>query len=186
MITRQGRSLAHPGRAVPARFGTVGRALAAVRRIAVAPFVIVGTLACGSGSAQTLSTAAYKDYMLQCAGCHRYDGNGVAQRGVPSFRNSIGLLASLPAGRDYMIRVPGAAQSQLSNAELANVLNWAVMTYSPEQAGPDFRPFTANEIGAARPYRFDDVTTVRKALASTLAEQGHTLAPYTFGNNPEQ
>lgn len=140
-------------------------------------------LACGSCVAQTASLAAYKDYMLQCAGCHRYDGKGVTQQGVPSFRNSIGLLASLPAGRDYMIRVPGAAQSQLNNADLAKVLNWAVMTYSPDEAGPDFKPFTASEVGAARPYRFDDVARQRKALDAALKEKGHALAPYTYGTN---
>ncbi|NYT37318.1 cytochrome C [Allopusillimonas soli] len=129
------------------------------------------------------STAAYKDYMLQCAGCHRYDGTGVARNGVPSFRNSIGLLAALPQGRDYMIRVPGAAQSQLSNAELANVLNWAVMQFSPGQAGLGFRLFTATEVGASRQQRFDDVARVRRALAARIAESGHHLAPYTFGKN---
>jgi|GEM_PF-662866 len=132
------------------------------------------------------SISAYKDYMLQCAGCHRFDGTGASQRGVPSFRNSIGFLAGLPAGRDYMIRVPGAAQSQLSNAELADVLNWAVITFSAEQASADFKPFTANEVGAARPYRFDDVAAVRKRLASRLAEQGQMLAPYLYGVNQAQ
>lgn len=131
------------------------------------------------------STAAYKDYMLQCAGCHRYDGAGVSQKAVPSFRNSVGFLAMLPAGRDYMIRVPGAAQSQLGNAELAAVLNWIVATYGPDRAASGFRPFTPSEVGAARPYRFDDVAPVRRALDQQLAEQGHQLSPYTFGENTD-
>jgi len=130
------------------------------------------------------STAAYKDYMLQCAGCHRFDGGGAARRGVPSFRGSIGLLADTPAGRDYMVRVPGAAQSQLSDAELANVLNWAVLTYGP--AVPDFQAFTAAEVGAARPHRFNDVARVRRELAGQLARKGRVLAPYTYGMNPAQ
>ena len=53
------------------------------------------------------SVSAYKDYMLNCGGCHRYDGEGVARNAVPSFRNSIGLFTRLPEGREYMIRVPG-------------------------------------------------------------------------------
>lgn len=129
------------------------------------------------------STAAYKDYMLQCAGCHRFDGKGAPSRGVPSFRQSIGLLTRLPAGREYMIRVPGAAQSQLTNAELANVLNWVVATYSPGQLPRDFKAFTASEVGAVRPYRFNDVAPVRRRLTEELKAQGHELAPYTFGSN---
>jgi len=132
------------------------------------------------------SLSAYQDYMLQCAGCHRFDGTGASQRGVPSFRNSIGLLAGAPEGRDYMIRVPGAAQSQLDDAELADVLNWAVLTFSPEQISAGFTPFTANEVNAARPHRFDDVAAVRKRLAKQLAEKGQTLAPYLYGVNPSQ
>ena len=74
------------------------------------------------------SSQAFKDYMLQCAGCHRYDGQGLTHRGIPNFNQSIGLFTRLPAGRDYMIRVPGASQSQLDNADLARVLNWIVAT----------------------------------------------------------
>jgi|SRR5690606_15443678 len=136
-------------------------------------------------SAYAASTSAYKDYMLQCAGCHRYDGAGVSHRAVPSFRNSVGFLTALPAGRDYMIRVPGAAQSQLNNAELADVLNWIVATYSPDWPASDFRPFTSSEVGAARPYRFDDVAPVRLELERQLSNQGYELSPYSFGINPE-
>ncbi len=146
--------------------------------------VMLASAACAAQTRSTASLAAYKDYMLQCAGCHRYDGTGVTRQGVPSFRDSIGLLAGLPAGRDYMIRVPGAAQSQLSNAELAAVLNWAVMTYGPHQAGAASRPFTAGEVGAARQHRFDDVARARKAVAQAIAAQGQALAPYTYGSNP--
>ncbi|CAM5201451.1 Cytochrome c in methylamine utilization cluster OS=Castellaniella defragrans (strain DSM / CCUG 39792 / 65Phen) OX=1437824 GN=BN940_17486 PE=4 SV=1 [Castellaniella denitrificans] len=129
------------------------------------------------------SVSAYKDYMLNCGGCHRYDGEGVSRNAVPSFRNSIGLFTRLPEGREYMIRVPGAAQSQLGNAELADVLNWMVANYSPGELAPDFRPFTAGEVGAARPYRFDDVVAARRRLEARLRQLGLTPAPYLYGSN---
>ncbi len=129
------------------------------------------------------SVSAYKDYMLNCGGCHRYDGEGVARNAVPSFRNSIGLFTRLPEGREYMIRVPGAAQSQLGNAELADVLNWMVANYSPGELAPDFRPFTAGEVGAVRPYRYDDVVAERRRLEARLRQLGLTPAPYLYGSN---
>lgn len=129
------------------------------------------------------STAAYKDYMHSCAGCHRFDGNGVTAKGVPNFNNSVGLLTHSRKGREYMIRVPGSAQAQMNNAELAAVLNWVVATYSPEQLEPDFKPFTSSEVGAVRRYRFDNVTVERHKLELELAEKGHTLSPYLFGKN---
>lgn len=131
----------------------------------------------------TGSTAAFKDYMLQCAGCHRFDGAGATHRGIPSFQDSIGLFTYLPAGRDYMIRVPGSSQSQLNNADLAQVLNWIVATFSPDQITSTYKPFTASEVGASRPYRFDDVVPVRKVLQQELEQQGHALAPYLYGHN---
>jgi hypothetical protein len=129
------------------------------------------------------SVSAYKDYMLNCGGCHRYDGEGVARNAVPSFRNSIGLFTRLPEGREYMIRVPGAAQSQLGNAELADVLNWMVVNYSLDELAPDFKPFTAGEVGAVRPYRFDDVVVVRRQLEARLRQLGLAPAPYLYGAN---
>ncbi|MFC4296556.1 cytochrome C [Castellaniella hirudinis] len=129
------------------------------------------------------SQSAYKDYMLNCGGCHRFDGQGVARNAVPSFLNSIGLFTRLPEGREYMIRVPGAAQSQLGNAELADVLNWMVANFSPDTVTPDFRPFTAGEVGAVRPYRFDDVVAARRQLEARLQKLGLTPAPYLYGSN---
>ncbi|HRL22665.1 MAG TPA: cytochrome C [Alcaligenes sp.] len=128
------------------------------------------------------SSQAFKDYMLQCAGCHRYDGRGLSHRGIPDFNQSIGLFTRLPAGRQYMIRVPGAAQSQLDNAELARVLNWIVAKYSPEDIAPDYRPFTSAEVGASRRQRFDDVLPARLALTRQLQAMGLEPAPYTYGS----
>lgn len=129
------------------------------------------------------STSAYKDYMLNCAGCHRYDGEGVGRSAVPSFRDSIGLFTRSQAGREYMIRVPGSAQSLLGNAELAAVLNWMVAMYSPDQLTVDFKPFTANEVGASRPYRFDNVVIARRQISESLGRQGLHLSPYLYGSN---
>ncbi|EKU28539.1 cytochrome C [Alcaligenes sp. HPC1271] len=95
------------------------------------------------------SSQAFKDYMLQCAGCHRYDGQGLTHRGIPNFNQSIGLFTRLPAGRDYMIRVPGASQSQLDNADLARVLNWIVAKFSPEEMTPDYRLYLGRGRGIA-------------------------------------
>ncbi len=92
--------------------------------------------------ADALWQAARADYVLQCAGCHRVDGRGSTPHGIPDFRNSVGAFTHLPAGREYLIRVPGAAYSQLSNAELANVLNWLLHTFSPAQLPAGFSPYT--------------------------------------------
>lgn len=128
------------------------------------------------------NVSAYKDYMLQCSGCHRFDGEGAESKGIPSFVNSIGLFTRIAEGRAYMIRVPGAAQSQITNDELAAVLNWVVASYSPDEyINNNFRLFTAAEVGASRPYRFDDVAVERRQLAEKLQGKGLEPSPYLYG-----
>ncbi len=133
-------------------------------------------------TADTLRQAARADYVLQCAGCHRVDGRGSTPHGIPDFRNSVGAFVHLPAGREYLVRVPGAAYSQLNNAELAAVLNWVLQTFSPKQLPADFQPYTEGEVAAARPRRYADVVPVRHELAQELARQGFTLSDYSYGS----
>lgn len=163
---------------------TIGAAAVAGEAAPAAGQAAAGPVAAANGApgADTLRQAARADYVLQCAGCHRVDGRGSTPHGIPDFRNSVGAFTHLPAGREYLIRVPGAAYSQLSNAELANVLNWLLRTFSPAQLPADFSPYTESEVAAARPRRYDDVVPVRHGLARELAALGLALSDYSYGS----
>lgn len=137
----------------------------------------------GVSDADRLRQAVRADYVLQCAGCHRVDGRGSSPHGIPDFRQSVGAFTHLPAGREYLIRVPGAAHSQLSNAELAAVLNWVLGEFSAAQLPADFTPYTEEEVAAARPNRYDDVVPVRHKLAETLSSMGFSLSEYSYGSD---
>lgn len=139
--------------------------------------------AAGQSGADAVRLAVRADYVLQCAGCHRVDGRGSSRHGIPDFRNSVGAFVRLPAGREYLIRVPGAAQSQLSDAELAAVLNWVLEEFSPAQLPADFRPYDEQEVAAARRRRYEDVVPVRHGLAKALSAQGFGLADYSYGSD---
>ncbi|MCZ8408624.1 cytochrome c [Achromobacter dolens] len=162
----------------------VGAAALADEAVPAATQAVAGPLTAANGvpGADTLRQAARADYVLQCAGCHRVDGRGSTPHGIPDFRNSVGAFTHLPAGREYLVRVPGAAYSQLSNAELANVLNWLLLTFSPAQLPADFTPYTESEVAAARPRRYDDVVPVRHGLARELAALGLALSDYSYGS----
>lgn len=170
-------------------YGAVAAAMASPAFLASsAVHAEVTTAATGQTMAQFRNrSSAYKDYTLNCAGCHRVDGSGTSDRpqGVPDLRNSLGSFTHLREGRDYLIRVPGSADSLLSNGELANVLNYMVARFDPELAGPGFKPFTAGEIGAVRRQPYDDVREVRLVLARALADAGYPTAEYLFGQNDE-
>jgi len=115
----------------------------------------------------TLATAvrAYEpavNYMLQCMGCHTADGSGEPGR-VPSLRDTVLPFARLPAGRRYIVQVPGAAQSTLSDAELAALINWMIVElgHGTPQA---FAPFTAAEVAQYRRTPLTDVRSERERL----------------------
>ena len=68
--------------------------------------------------------------MLNCRGCHGPDGAG-APGAAPSFRGQVAKFLSVPGGREYLIRVPGTAQSELDDAHTAALLTWLVREFSP-------------------------------------------------------
>ena len=104
-------------------------------------------------SAITTGSPAYEpqvNYMLHCMGCHTPDGSGEPGR-VPSVRETLLPRASTEAGRKFLVQVPGSAQSRLSNAELAEVLNWMIRNLTPESQRHPFKPYTAAEVARLRP-----------------------------------
>ena len=50
----------------------------------------------------------------------------------------MGTFLTVPGGREYLVRVPGSAQSPLSDAELARVLNWMIRAFGPPAIAADF------------------------------------------------
>ncbi len=129
----------------------------------------------------TAAQVARSDFFLHCAGCHRFDGRGSPRHGIPDFRGSVGWFTHLPQGREYLVRVPGSSQSQLSDAELAVVLNWMLREFSAAQLPKDFQPYTAQEITGLRTPPYRDIVPVRQALERALTADGRVLAEYTFG-----
>ncbi|WP_454673515.1 c-type cytochrome [Achromobacter pestifer] len=163
--------------------GWRGSVAAAMLLCAMRATAADGTPPAAAADAERLRQAVRADYVLQCAGCHRVDGRGSSPHGIPDFRQSVGAFVHLPAGREYLIRVPGAAHSQLSNAELAAVLNWVLGEFSAAQLPKDFKPYTEREVAVARPNRYDDVVPVRHDLAERLSSMGFTLSDYSYGSD---
>src|SRR5271167_1511505 len=89
------------------------------------------------------------NFQLHCMGCHLADGSGESGR-VPSIRRSLVLFSATPAGRDYVVRVPGVAQSPLSDEETAALLNWMARNLSDVPLPPGFADYTASEIKSLR------------------------------------
>lgn len=111
---------------------------------------------------------AHRNYILHCAGCHQMDGSGAPASGVPDARGVLYQLAQDAEGRAYLVRVPGAAQSPLSDAELAAVLNFMVDRFG-EPTLPAVTRFTAQEVASVRRHPLADAAALRERLLARRA-----------------
>jgi mono/diheme cytochrome c family protein len=106
------------------------------------------------------------NYMLQCQGCHGPDGRGEPGH-VPPIRSTLVPLSRFPAGRHYLLQVPGVALSALSDQDLAALLNWMLPAFGgiePKQ----FRAFTAAEVAHYRHEPLVEVSATRARLMRQL------------------
>jgi len=126
----------------------------------------------GSSSAETPPA----DYMLECQGCHLADGTGLPGV-VPSLANSMASFLTVRGGREYLVRVPGSAQSPLSDSELAAVLNWMVRAFGPADQAERAAPYTAEEVARVRGDPLVEVEAVRRDLLRRIAASGVGLIP---------
>jgi hypothetical protein len=108
------------------------------------------------------------NYMLQCMGCHTPDGSGEPGR-VPSIKDTLVPFAAVPDGRRFLVQVPGASQSALTDAELAELLNWMIENLSRARPA-HFEPFSTAEVASYRRTPLVAVQAARAALIRRVPE----------------
>jgi hypothetical protein len=110
-------------------------------------------------------------YTLNCWGCHKPRAEGIPGT-VPRLADSMGDFLHVPGGREYLVEVPGVAASALSDAEIAQVLNWLLFTFNKAELPADFKPYTADEIAKYRPHQLIRITETRDDLVKRLKAKG--------------
>jgi mono/diheme cytochrome c family protein len=128
----------------------------------------LATVAVAALPAMGLASPA-QDYMLYCMGCHGAEAQGVPGK-VPMLAGSVSLFMRSPQGRDYVLRVPGAANSALGDAQLAAVLNWLAARDATTANAP--APFTAAEVALVRHTPLSNVLATRHEVVAALAATG--------------
>lgn len=114
---------------------------------------------------------AWQNWTLNCQGCHRLDGSG-SDATAPGIAGTVAKFLRVPGGREYLVRVPGVATSPLSDADLAEVVNWMLWRFDKADLPADFQPYTPAEMAPlrARPLRLE-ASQVRSALWSKVDAQ---------------
>ena len=139
-----------------------------------APRRVLAQISCGLAAAAVLSAPALaspaQDYILHCMGCHGASAQGVPGK-VPPLAHTLVQFMRTPAGRSYVLRVPGASNSMLSDAQLAAVLNWIAGHFSPDPAAT-VAPFTDQEVSAHRRLPMTSVQATRRDVLKELAVSG--------------
>ena len=88
-------------------------------------------------------------WTVQCQGCHGAEAQGTPGR-VPRLAGNVARYLALDAGRAYLGRVPGVAFADLSDADLAVLLNWVVRRFDARHVPKVFSPYSEAEIRALR------------------------------------
>lgn len=128
-----------------------------------------------AAAASIFATVAHaspqQDYILYCMGCHGPQAEGVPGK-VPPLAHALGRYMRSPAGRNYVLRVPGAANSVLSDAQLAGVLNWLAQTFDAQELSSDVPLFSAAEVTSQRHSPLTSVLATRREVVRELAATG--------------
>lgn len=114
-------------------------------------------------SVGTSSAGGAEIYAANCQVCHQPDGNGLIAQ-YPALADSIGRYVGLPQGREYLVHVVsyglfgsvqvhgqlffGTMQAwpQLSDRDVADVLDFVLTKFNSKLLPKDFKPFTAAEV----------------------------------------
>jgi mono/diheme cytochrome c family protein len=121
---------------------------------------------------------AARTYAANCQGCHGDLGSSAKE--IPTLVGRVGYFVRSREGRRYLVQVPNVALNPSSDADIAAVLNWVLMTYSRPQLPESFRPYTAEEVGELRKGRIDVLAErqriVRQLVAARLVPSADVLA----------
>ena len=115
---------------------------------------------------------AKQNWMLSCQGCHRADATGTPQT-TPTMAGFIAKFLQVPGGREYLVQVPGVATAALSDADLAEVVNWSLVRFDAANVPADFRPYTPAEVGRLRlkPLRAEAMTIRASMVARFVPDE---------------
>lgn len=107
------------------------------------------------------------NYQMSCQGCHTPDGTG--GKDTPKMKDHIGYFLSSQQGREYLVRVPGSANSTLDNPQLAEVLNWIITELGGDSVPAKMQFYTAAEVAELRKDPLFEVTEYRKQLVAKFS-----------------
>ncbi len=115
------------------------------------------------------------DYVLHCSGCHKFDGRGLEDKGIPALKDQIGYYLRSPEGRAFLMQVPGLLSAGMSDERAAAVTNYVLVRFAGSSLPADFVPYSAAEARRYRENRPINIPATRRALVAELQAQGAAI-----------
>ena len=100
-------------------------------------------------SSSAFSAGPRTNYLLYCSGCHLVNGQGNPPN-VPTLHDELGRMMAVEEMRSYLLRVPGASHTPLSDSDLAAVVNWVLTEFNETTLPTGFQPISTDEVSEAR------------------------------------
>lgn len=148
-------------------------------RLALLPMILASVVVAGSQTiaGETAGKYGRVDYLLHCSGCHGTKGNGTITGGIPAFPNSISHIASYENGRNYILQVPGVITTNMSDPEIARVLNYILEEWGD---GAEVAPFSGPEVTRRRALPAREVAEYRREITEELRQSDIEIAEYPW------
>lgn len=136
--------------------------------LAIAAAAAAAAVASVAAPLPAADQARWNRWALNCQGCHRPDASGTPG-GAPAMKGVVARFLTVDGGREYLTRVPGVATAPISDADLADLLNFVLRHFDSADLPAGFTPYTAQEIAAGRraPLRTNAAQT-RERLVSRI------------------
>lgn len=85
----------------------------------------------------------------------------------------VAKFLSVEGGREFLIRVPGVASAPLDARQLADLVNWMLVTFDADNLPEGFVPYTEAEVAGlrGRPY-IEEAAAIRSDLLGKMKAEG--------------
>ena len=87
---------------------------------------------------------------------------------MPALRGEMAKFLAVEGGREFLVQVPGSAQSPLTDQELADTLNWMLAQFGPADIARQHPPYTAAEVAGLRGEPLVNVQAARETLVEAI------------------
>ena len=94
-------------------------------------------------------SGAELNWTMSCRGCHGSHAEGT-EGGAPNMAGQVSRFLKVEGGRQYLVRVPGVAFANLSDSEVAELLNWMLENFDKENIPDSFSPYDEKEVSRLR------------------------------------